>query len=173
MLFSVPQIMEYNRFVKEEIGIDAFLRWEDGSIRDIQQDYADMLGWEEIPQKVAKLYHSLPPEQKKSCLLFASHYGQAGVMNFYQKKYNLPETYSFNASFVAWAKEDLNITCQFDIDDNRQGESQSFHSSVLVDSIAHPYARDPGYIYFKSQPRRELSPVWKELVQNAKREVGC
>ena len=102
-------------------------------VRNLRQDYADMHGWEELPRKAAKIYHSLTPEQQKTCLLFASHYGQAGVMNFYRKQYGLPETYCFNASFVAWAKEDMEITCQIDIDDNTQGASESFYSSVLVD----------------------------------------
>ena len=104
--------------------------------------------------------------------LYAGHYGQAGVMNFYRKKYDLPETYSFNASFVAWVKEDMEITCQIAIEDYLQGESTSFYSSELVDSIEHPYARDPGYIYFKSDPKTDLSPLWKELVQTAKRDAG-
>ena len=52
---------------------------EDGVVRNLRQDYADMHGWEEIPRKAAKLYHNLTPEQQRTCLLYAGHYGQAGV----------------------------------------------------------------------------------------------
>ncbi|MEM1124669.1 MAG: glycosyltransferase family 39 protein, partial [Bacteroidota bacterium] len=147
-ILPVQKMQAYSLFVKDELGMESSFRWEDGVVRNLRQDYADMLGWEEIPQKVAKIYHSLSPEQQATCFIFAGHYGQAGVMNFYRAKYDLPETYSFNASFVAWANPDLEITCQIDIDDNRQGESVSFYSTVLRDSIENPYARDPGYIYF-------------------------
>ncbi len=171
-ILPIEKMEAYSLYIREEIGMEGLFRWEDGIVRNLRQDYADMHGWEEIPRKVAKIYHNLPPEQQRTCLLFAGHYGQAGVMNFYREKYNLPETYSFNASFVAWVNPDMDITCQIDIDDNKQGESESFFSSVLVDSIENKYARDPGYLYFKSAPRQELRPVWRELVKSRRAAAG-
>ena len=171
-ILPIDKMEAYGVYLRDHLGITAPLRWEDGSIRSLRQDYADMHGWEEIPRKAAKIYHSLTPKQQRTCLLFAAHYGQAGVMNFYRKKYNLPETYCFNASFVAWAKADMDISCQIDIDDNKQGESESFYSLILMDSIENPHARDPGYIYFKSKPKRDLKPIWRELVLNARKEAG-
>ena len=171
-ILPIEKMEAYSLYIRDDIGMEDLFRWEDGIVRNLRQDYADMHGWEEIPQKVAKIYHSLTPEQQRTCLLYAGHYGQAGVMNFYRKKYNLPATYSFNASFVAWVPSDLEITCQIDIDDNRQGESESFHSTVLVDSIENKYARDPGYIYFKTKPRTNLTPLWKELVETQRKAAG-
>ena len=171
-ILPIEKMEAYSLYIRDYIGLEGLFRWEDGIVRNLRQDYADMHGWEEIPQKAAKIYHSLTPEQQRTCLIFAGHYGQAGVMNFYREKYDLPETYSFNASFVAWVPEDLEITCQIDIDDNKQGESSSFFSTVLVDSIENKYARDPGYIYFKTKPRQDLTPVWQELVQTQRKEAG-
>lgn len=171
-ILPIEKMQAYSLFLRDEVGLEGPFRWEDGVVRNLRQDYADMHGWEEIPRKAAKIYHSLTPEQQRTCLLFAGHYGQAGVMNFYREKYDLPETYSFNASFVAWANPDLEITCQIDIDDNKQGASPSFHSSVLVDSIENPYARDPGYIYFKTEPKQNLTPLWRELVLSAQTAAG-
>lgn len=171
-ILPIEKMEAYSRYIRDDIGMNDFFRWEDGIVRNLRQDYADMHGWEEIPQKVAKIYHSLTPEQQRTCLLYAGHYGQAGVMNFYREKYNLPETYSFNASFVAWVPDDLEITCQIDIDDNPQGESESFFSTVLLDSIENKYARDPGYIYFKTKPRADLTPLWKELVETQRKAAG-
>jgi len=171
-ILPIEKMETYSLYIRDDLGVENLFRWEDGIVRNLRQDYADMHGWEEIPRKAAKIYHSLPPEQQRTCLLFAGHYGQAGVMNFYREKYNLPETYSFNASFVAWVPDNLEITCQIDIDDNKQGESASFHSVVLMDSIENKYARDPGYIYFKTKPRTDLTPVWKELVKSRRAEAG-
>ena len=171
-ILPIEQMEAYGLYIQNDLGIKGFFRWEDDVVRNLRQDYADMHGWEEIPQKVAKIYHSLSPEQQRTCLLYAGHYGQAGVMNFYRDKYHLPETYSFNASFVAWVPDDLEITCQIDIDDNRQGESTSFFSTILLDSIENKYARDPGYIYFKTKPRTDLTPVWKELVEQQRAAAG-
>ncbi len=171
-ILPIEKMEAYSLYIRDDVGLASFFRWEDGIVRNLRQDYADMHGWEEIPRKAAKLYHSLTPEQQRTCLLYAGHYGQAGVMNFYREKYNLPETYSFNASFVAWVPDNLEITCQIDIDDNRQGESESFFSTVLVDSIENKYARDPGYIYFKTKPRTNLTPLWKNLVKTQRAAAG-
>ncbi len=171
-ILPIEKMEAYGLYLKDHFGLEAPLRWEDGSIRTLRQDYADMHGWEEIPQKVAKLYHSLSPEEQKTCLLYAGHYGQAGVLNFYRKKYSLPETYSFNASFVAWVPEEMDIKLQIQVDDNPQDSSAYFHSVELIDSIENPYARDPGFIYLKSQPKMDLRPIWRELVRTQRQAAG-
>ena len=171
-ILPIEMMKAYGVHLRDNYGMEGPLRWEDGIVRDLRQDYADMHGWEEIPIKVAKLYHSFTPEEKEKCLLYAGHYGQAGVLNFYRKKYNLPETYSFNASFVAWLKEDMDIERQIQVDDTPQTTSESFKTIELIDSIESPYARDPGLIYLKTQPKMELKEVWKELVRERKREAG-
>ena len=171
-VLPVERMQEYSIYLRDDIGIKAPFRWEDGNIRNLRQDYADMQGWEEIPEKVANLYHSLTTEQQKKCMIYAGHYGQAGVLNLRRKKYKLPPTYSFNASFVAWVPEDLDFEIQIQVDDNKQFSSSSFESVVLMDSIENPYARDPGYIYLKSRPKMHLQPVWKELVLQRRHEAG-
>jgi len=153
-------------------GITSPFRWEDDTVRNLRQDYADMLGWDEIPIKVASVYHNLSDDEKSRCIIYAGHYGQAGVMNFYRKKYDLPETYSFNASFVNWIPENLDFDIQIQVDDRKQGASQYFNSVILMDSIEHPLARDPGYIYIKSQPKMDLAPVWNEIVNQRKKDSG-
>ncbi len=157
----VERMQEYSIYLRDDIGIKAPFRWQDGIFRDLRQDYADMQGWEEIPEKVSDHYHSLTPEQQQKCMIYAGHYGQAGVLNLHRKKYELPQTYSFNASFVAWVPEDLDFEIQIQVDDNRQTASSYFESVVLIDSIENPYARDPGYIYLKSQPKMDLRPFGK------------
>ena len=43
----------------ENFGFESRLRWEDGKYYALPQDYADMNGWEELTQKVAKIYQLL------------------------------------------------------------------------------------------------------------------
>lgn len=171
-ILPVDKMQQYCIFMKNNLKIEAPMRWEDGVVRDLTQDYADMHGWEEIPEKVAKIYHSLTPEQQKKCMIYGGHYGQAGVINFYRKKYDLPEAYSFNSSFVMWLPEDLDFEYQIQVDDNKQTSSSFFKNIELRDSIENEYARDPGWIYFKSGAKGDLKPVWKELVLERKREAG-
>jgi hypothetical protein len=159
-------------YIKDHWGLDAPLRWEDGNYRNLTQDYADMLGWQELPEKVAKLYHDLTDEEKSSTMIYGGSYGHAGVLNLWRKKYDLPETMSLSSSFVAWAKEDYQFDRQIFIDDVKLTESSFFNTLTLMDSIEHPLSRDRGYIYYRTNPKTDVVKVWKEIVIQQKKEAG-
>ena len=171
-LLPPKNMQDYGIFMRDRMGLEGLFRWEDGKVRNMRQDYADMLGWEEIPEKVANLYYSLTEEERAKCIIEAGHYGQAGVLNLYKGKYDLPTTYSFNASFISWVPEDLDFEIVIQVDDVKQDDSSYFESVILMDSIENEYARDPGYIYLKSEPKEDLRPIWRELVRERKKKAG-
>ncbi|MDP4256455.1 MAG: glycosyltransferase family 39 protein, partial [Bacteroidota bacterium] len=125
------------------------LRWEDQQDHSLPQDFADMLSWEELTQKVARAYGSLDSTEKAHTLLFCDNYGEAGALNYYGPKYHLPLAYSDNASFLYWMPPDYD---QFDVlllvtDDKQEMQHRfikEFKSVPVVDSIANPYAREDG-----------------------------
>jgi hypothetical protein len=78
------------------------LRWEDLQDHSLPEDFADMLSWEEMTQKVARAYASLDSTEQAHTLLFCDNYGEAGALNYYGPKYHLPPAYSDNASFRCW-----------------------------------------------------------------------
>lgn len=171
-VFKVETMKSYLNWMSENIGITAPLRWEDGVYRDLTQDYADMHGWEEVPAKVAKIYHQLTPEQQAKTLVWGGNYGHAGVLNFYRQQYDLPVAYSFNSSFVMWVPDELNIEFQIQVEDSKIEASPYFEETILLDSITNPHARDPGYIYLKRGAKGDLSGVWKEIVAEQRAEAG-
>jgi len=125
------------------------LRWEDQQHHSLPQDFADMLSWEEMAQKVARAYASLDSTEKAHTLLFCDNYGEAGAVNYYGPKYHLPMAYSDNASFLYWMPRDYD---RFDVlllvtDDTQEMQHRfikEFRSAWLVDSIATPHAREHG-----------------------------
>ena len=40
-------------------GMEVMLKWEDGEMHDLPQDYADMVGWDELGKKVWDFYDGL------------------------------------------------------------------------------------------------------------------
>ena len=62
------------------------LKWEDLKNHPLPQDFADMLGWEEMAIKMAAAYNTLDSNEKKHTILFCDNYGQAGAVNYYGKK---------------------------------------------------------------------------------------
>jgi 4-amino-4-deoxy-L-arabinose transferase-like glycosyltransferase len=124
------------------------LRWEDQQDHALPQDFADMLGWEEMVQKTAAAYHSLDGSQQSRTIIFCDNYGMAGAVNYYRKKYQLPEAYSDNASFLYWIPEPLAfnnlVLLESDPDEMKHDFVKHFSSAAVVDSVTSPYARERG-----------------------------
>jgi 4-amino-4-deoxy-L-arabinose transferase-like glycosyltransferase len=124
------------------------LKWEDLRNHPLPQDFSDMLGWEEMAQKMSVAYEKLDSAEKKHTILFCDNYGQAGAVNFYAQKYHLPEAYSDNASFMYWLPDSSRLVNIVLLTDDQHEMEHSFikdfSSAVLNDSITTPYARERG-----------------------------
>jgi hypothetical protein len=129
------------------------LRWEDQQDHPLPQDFADMLGWEEMAQKTAHAYHSLSSSQQARTIIFCDNYGMAGALNYYRKKYQLPEAFSDNASFLYWIPDSLQydniVLLANDPEEMKHPFVKEFTGAELVDSITNPYARENGTMIIK------------------------
>ncbi|MEO6905921.1 MAG: hypothetical protein ABI148_06140, partial [Ginsengibacter sp.] len=139
----------------------------------IPQDFADMLGWKEMTEKTAKAYSSLTPEEKKHAIIFADNYGEAGAIKYYGKKYNLPEVYSDNASFLYWLPDSLRFENFILITDDKQEMQhdflRDFSSVILFDSITDPYAREHGsLIIILKGPNEKFNQMFKKKINEDK-----
>lgn len=65
-------------------------------------DYKDMVGWNEMVSSVASAYDKLSDDEKKACIIFTGNYGEAGCINFLGKKYGLPQAFSAHNSHWIW-----------------------------------------------------------------------
>lgn len=70
-----------------------------GVVLRLPQDYADMLGWEQRVEAIAKVYHSLTPQQRSQTIILASNYGEAGAIDFLGPRFGLPRSVCFQGSF--------------------------------------------------------------------------
>jgi 4-amino-4-deoxy-L-arabinose transferase-like glycosyltransferase len=135
-------------YEKRSLQKSGFLKWEDLKDHPLPQDFADMLGWEEMTQKVANAYNTLDSNEKKNTILFCDNYGQAGAVNYYGRKYNLPQAYSDNASFLYWIPDSLkfdNVVLLTDDKNEMQHPFiKNFVSAESRDSVTNPYARENG-----------------------------
>jgi hypothetical protein len=69
-----------------------------GTLR-LPQDYADMLGWEERVQAVARVYASLDPVRRAKAVVITVNWGEAGALDFYGPRYGLPGVISPSGSY--------------------------------------------------------------------------
>ena len=145
------------------------LKWEDLQNHPLPQDFADMLGWEEMAQKMAKAYNNLDSNEKVHTFLFCDNYGEAGAVNYYRHKYGLPEVYSDNGSFLYWMPRNIHIDNLILITDDQEEMQhpfiKDFKSAVVTDSVTNMYARERGtlIILFKGA-NDAMNQMFKEKI---------
>ena len=151
------------------------LKWEDLQDHSLPQDFADMLGWQQMAEKVSKLYHSLPPAEQKNTLIYAGNYGEAGALNHYRKQFRLPETYSANATFLWWMKDVSDVKTVILITDDPTAMNhpliKQFGKINIADSITTLHARERGsLIALLQKPATGIMKAWQEKIQKDKEQ---
>jgi 4-amino-4-deoxy-L-arabinose transferase-like glycosyltransferase len=129
-------------------GLDktGFLRWEDLHDHPLPQDFADMMGWKELGDKVSAIYASLPDSVKVKTLVYCRYYGLAGPVTYFGK--GLPQVTSDNASFLFWMPDKYNLKNLLfvgkHIPQNDDLVFQQFEKFTIMDSLTTPLAREHG-----------------------------
>jgi len=83
---------------------------EEHKLEGLPQFYADMFGWENMAATVAKVYNSFPPEEQINTIVYAQNYGEAGAIDYYRDKFNLPRVLSGHNNYWYWGAADTNFT---------------------------------------------------------------
>jgi hypothetical protein len=155
---------KYIRFM-HKIGMENSQRWEDGDYHELPQDYADMIGWKELTQIVSDAYHSLTPDEKERCTIFANNYGEAGAINFYGKKLGLPPAISFNDSYLYWAPDSIpgDILIKTGDSDDLVG---MYNDVKIVGRITTPNAREEGLpVYLFKSPDTDVGKYYRDRLK--------
>jgi hypothetical protein len=169
-VFKPVKLAGYFAGVKKTTGFDAVLRWETGRIHSLPQDYADMLGWEEMAAITAKAYDSVT--DKNATMIYAENYGQAGTIMVIGKKYGLPEPTCFCESFFYWAPRrlDREITSFIYINDTLGDDVRPlFRDCRMVGRVSDTLARENGtQVWLCREPASSFKAFWERRVPQIK-----
>ena len=169
--FSLPiyppeRMVEYDR-KQIEWGLEVMLKWEDGEVHDLPQDYADMVGWDELGEKVWSFYDTLEDTVRSRTMIYGENYGIAGSLRYFRPDGNYPEVYSFNDAFMEWipASPDFEHLIYVGWSDR---VPLYFEKLIPVGRVENPYFRESGLpIYFGSGPTPKLREDWEEEWQES------
>jgi hypothetical protein len=153
-------MVEYDQKILR-LGLDVMLKWEDGKVHELPQDYADMVGWDELGEKVWTFYEGLPDSIRAETWIYGEFYGCAGAALYYRPDPSYPEVYSFNDAFMEWIprKPDFRHLIYMGYSDR---VPLYFGELELVGTVDHPHFRERGLpIYFGSGPTRKLLEDWE------------
>lgn len=166
-IYGQERLANYFGKLSSDYGMDFLCRFEDGSTHSLPQDYADMLGWEELAGIASEAWNMI--EDKKAAFIFCENYGQAGAVTIIGKKYGLPEAVSFNESFRYWIpivfKPD--ITSVVYVNDVIGEDVKQFFGKITeVGRISNPLARELGTsVWLLEDPEGSFNIFWLDRVK--------
>jgi hypothetical protein len=131
----------------------------------LPQWYADEFGWQEMVEKVAKVYNSLPTEERARTAIFSNSWGEAAAVDFYGPRYGLPQAISKSNSYWVWGPGKYDGNSMIILHSSGRNEPKLFQSVAVVGHVEHPYSRRDEYfdIYLCRGIKADLRDVWPKL----------
>jgi hypothetical protein len=131
----------------------------------LPQWYADEFGWPEMVEKVARVYNSLPPEERARTAIFSNGWGEAAAVDFYGPRYGLPQAISRHNSYWIWGPGSYDGSTIIILRSGGRNEPRLFQSVESVGRVEHPYARRDEYfdILLCRGMKQNLRDAWPKL----------
>jgi Dolichyl-phosphate-mannose-protein mannosyltransferase len=132
----------------------------------LPQYYADEFGWQEMVEQVARVYHSLPPDQQAKTAIYTENYGEAGAIDFFGSRYGLPKAISAHQNYFLWGPrkytgEIMILVGSNDIEEAR-GHFASVESAATLDNpYTMPHEKHP--ILLARGLTSDLRELWPRL----------
>jgi hypothetical protein len=132
----------------------------------LPQRYADMHGWEELVETVARVHQGLAPRERAQVRVLARNYGEAGAVEFLGRPRGLPEAISGHNSFFLWGPGGTSGEVLIVLGRSREELAEWFEEVERVDTVrcrhCMPYQNEvPVYVCRRLKvPVRE---VWGRL----------
>ena len=148
------------------LGVEAAVRTNTGELGTLPQDYADMLGWEEQVAAVARVYHTLPTDQRKDAVVVAGNYGEAGALDFYGPRYGLPAVVSPAGSYWFFGPGVRPGKVVITIGVPKEDLRRFFDSVATAATVSHAWTVEEERnltVNVGTRPRTTLQQLWPSL----------
>ena len=132
----------------------------------LPQFYADRFGWHEMVEKVARIYNSLPPQERALTGIFAANYGEASAINLLGPQYGLPAAISGHQSYWLWGPHGYTGQEMIIINGASLAEMNENYASCVVAGVNdHPLAMpwEHNNIYLCHGRNAAYEADWKDL----------
>ncbi len=132
--------------------IDAFLRYQSHLPFEVPktersfvgaalpQYYADEFPWPGMVATVARVYHSLPPDEQSRTAIFCSNYGQAAAIDFFGSQYGLPKAISGHQNYFLWGPRNYTGEIIILVGEEARDAQDDCDSLTVAATQHNPYA---------------------------------
>jgi len=136
---------------------------EGKELADLPQYYADMFGWQEKAEAVARVFNSLGPAERPKCAIFAENYGRCGAIDYFGPRYGLPRSIGGHNSYWLWGPRNYTGEVIIVLGGGLKDLEEAFDSVEVVgrSTCQHcmPYENNLT-IYICRKPKKPLKELW-------------
>jgi hypothetical protein len=164
-------------FVLPVLPVETYLRYagtmgvkpssaETKELAELPQFYADMFGWEDKAAAVSRAYHRLAPEDQAKCAVFGDNYGRCGAIDFYGKKYGLPESVGGHNNYWIWGPRQYTGEVVLILGGDLEKKQRVFSGVEVVDSVSTRYCmpyENHLRIYLCRNLKIPMNELWQRI----------
>ncbi|MDP9122081.1 MAG: glycosyltransferase family 39 protein, partial [Acidobacteriota bacterium] len=142
-------------------------RIETHRLGPLPQLMADRFGWQEMAEEVARVYRSLPAEDRARAAVFGQNYGQAGAIDLFGPALGMPPAVSGHLSYFLWGPRGYTGEVMIVMGDRREVLARKFRRVELAGHVFHPYSMPYQHfdIFVCRGPVEPLPVLWPQLKQ--------
>jgi hypothetical protein len=132
----------------------------------LPQMYADMFGWDEMTETIARVYNSLPPDEQAVCGIYGSNYGETGAIDFFGRELGLPKAISGHNSYWFWGPQEYTGEVLIIIGGDPEDHHHYFESCEQAAVHTNEYARSfetDLTIWVCRDIKKPLEEIWSEV----------
>lgn len=164
--FSIP-VLSPQRFVAYEKKVKFTPKdSENHDATILPQFYADRFGWHEMVEKAARIYDSLPPQERAVTGIFTDNYGEASAINLFGPKYGLPVAISGHQNYWLWGPHGYTGQEMIVLTGTSSAQLGAFYASCTVEAmldnpLSMPWEKKP--IYLCRGRKSTAAADWKDF----------
>jgi hypothetical protein len=149
---------------QQKLGI-APPKMEVGHSGPLPQHFGDRFGWEEMTEKVARVYNSLPADERSKAAIYAGNYGEAGAIDHFGSQYGLPKPISPHQSYFMWGPRGYDGSVILLLGSKKADAEKNCDSVEERDLVEHRYAmaEEQFHILICRGLKTPLAELWPKL----------
>jgi hypothetical protein len=164
-ILPVPAFLAYHRVLAPLLHLES-VETERHRRSVLPQDWADMQGWPEMAEAVAKVYASLDPAERPRAAIVAGNYGEAAAIDFFGARYGLPPALSGHNQYFLWGPRGHDGQVVIDVGGDCAASGHLFEhverAAVFSSPLSMPY-EDQLPILVCRGIRRPLPEIWPAI----------
>jgi len=98
-------------------------------------------------EAVARVYRSLPPDERAKAAIFCENYGEAAAVDFFGPRYGLPKAISGHQNYFLWGPRGYTGEVVILVGAGEEDARENFESVEVAATLDNPYA-----LWYENQP---------------------